>query len=424
MSGGNLRSCVKQAMTSKPNSVIKKVQHYTDAANLKPLLFLLPQFIDLFSFYIQTQRQRRLMSIPTQISGFNVLPVLYKSSSSAASSSKSTSKSSSTTTHYLYVRAHASSSTNKTQLPEGRTLFLVNLPPDATERELVLFFKNSGTVEKVIFDFEVQEITTAGDDTDSEDDDDDGDVDMDGADQNQGQQKRGKKEKKAAAPTVTPLPSTPLRKLRKTGSSAYVIFLDASSLQKTLSQSSSSSKPRPWPTSEEPTGLTHYLSLYTSLRPPLSAVQEYADSSMALFEYTQAKNRLKKGKYNKGEAIVDEDGFTLVTRGGAYGKTLGGGVAVASKNFQRSGGKSNGKGAGSGRIRKKKERGEDGKDGFYAFQRAEKQRSGIFLHFICYPVYCAHFSFLFLGLLELKRKWEEDKAKVEKLKASRRFKPY
>ena len=30
----------------------------------------------------------------------------------------------------------------------------------------------------------------------------------------------------------------------------------------------------------------------------------------------------------------------------------------------------------------------------------------------------------FSGLLELKRKWEEDKAKVEKLKASRRFKPY
>jgi ribosomal RNA-processing protein 7 len=27
-------------------------------------------------------------------------------------------------------------------------------------------------------------------------------------------------------------------------------------------------------------------------------------------------------------------------------------------------------------------------------------------------------------LMELKRKWEEDKAKVEKLKASRRFKPY
>ncbi|KAF4619834.1 hypothetical protein D9613_004817 [Agrocybe pediades] len=334
------------------------------------------------------------MSLPTQISGFQVLPVLYKSSS-AASSSKS--KSSSSTTHYLYARAHAASSNSKSQLPEGRTLFLVNLPPDTTERELVLFFKNSGTVEKVIFDFEVQELTTGGDDTDTEDEDEDEEMNVD--EPSQGQHKRGRKEKKPAAPTVTSLPSTPLRKLRKTGSSAYVIFLDASSLEKALSQSSSS-KARPWPSSEEPIGLTHYLSLYNSLRPPLSAVREFADTSMALFEYIQAKNRLKKGKYNKGEAIVDEDGFTLVTRGGAYGKTLGGGVAVASKNFQRSGGKG---GAGSGRHRKKKEKGEDGKDGFYAFQRAEKQRS---------------------GLLELKRKWEEDKAKVEKLKASRRFKPY
>ena len=40
--------------------------------------------------------------------------------------------------------------------------------------------------------------------------------------------------------------------------------------------------------------------------------------------------------YKKGEAIMGEDGFTPVTRGGAYGKTLGGGVGVASKKFQRS----------------------------------------------------------------------------------------
>jgi len=41
---------------------------------------------------------------------------------------------------------------NETRIkPDGRTLFLVNVPPDATERELVLFFKHAGTVEKVVF---------------------------------------------------------------------------------------------------------------------------------------------------------------------------------------------------------------------------------------------------------------------------------
>lgn len=122
-------------------------------------------------------------------------------------------------------------------------------------------------------------------------------------------------------------------------------------------------------------------------------MKAHADSSLEFYEYELAKKK-QKSKYRKGEAIVDEDGFTLVTRGGAYGQTLGGGVSVASKRFQRSGETTRNRNS-------KKEKKE--KEGFYAFQKAEKQR---------------------LELLELKRKWEEDKAKVEKLKASRRFKPY
>ncbi|KIM36102.1 hypothetical protein M413DRAFT_449419 [Hebeloma cylindrosporum] len=310
------------------------------------------------------------MEIPSNISGFSVIPVLYNSS----------------TTHYLYARAHASSKSNSRKvLPEGRTLFLVNVPPDATERELVLFFKHSGTVEKVIFDFDVKEPQNEATDSEEEDEDES----MGEADE---PKKRRKTQKdKPVAPTLIPLPATPCRKLRKTGSSAYVIFLDSSSLERALA---STSKPRTWPTSsEEPSGLAHYRALYDSLRPPLDAVRAFADSAIEVYEYEKAKKK-QKSKYRKGEAVVDADGFTLVTRGGAYGKTLGGGVAVASKRFQRSGQAARNRG-------NKKEKKE--KEGFYAFQKAEKQRT---------------------GLLELKRKWEEDKAKVEKLKATRRFKPY
>jgi hypothetical protein len=107
--------------------------------------------------------------------------------------------------------------------------------------------------------------------------------------------------------------------------------------------------------------------LYDSLRPPLDAVREHADSAMELYEYELAKTK-PKSKYRKGEAVVDEDGFTLVTRGGAYGQTLGGGVGVASKKFQQSGQTT--------RDRKKKDSKE--KDGFYAFQRAEKQRNRMY----------------------------------------------
>ena len=61
------------------------------------------------------------------------------------------------TTHILYARAHSapkhkdSKGKQKEELPEGRTLFLVNVPPDATERELTVLFKSCGTVERVVF---------------------------------------------------------------------------------------------------------------------------------------------------------------------------------------------------------------------------------------------------------------------------------
>ena len=172
---------------------------------------------------------------------------------------------------------------------------------------------------------------------------------------------------KREVPTVVSLPSQPLRRFRKTGLTAHVVFLDSSSLDLALA---STSKPRPWPvSSEEPSGISHYRSLYDSLRPPLDSVKAHSDSSIELYEYELAKKK-QKSKYRKGEAIVDDEGFTLVTRGGAYGQTLGGGVSVASKRFQRSGETTRNRNS-------KKEKKE--KEDFYAFHKAEKQRSGIFL---------------------------------------------
>ena len=106
-----------------------------------------------------------------------------------------------------------------------------------------------------------------------------------------------------------------------------------------------------------------------SLRPPLDVVKAHADSWMAHFEYEQARKK-QQSKYKKGEAIVDEDGFTLVTRGGAYGQTVGGGVAVASKRFQR-------EGAASGKRSRKNKKVPKEKESFYAFQIHEKKRKGL-----------------------------------------------
>jgi ribosomal RNA-processing protein 7 len=280
------------------------------------------------------------MGVPSVVSGFSVIPVIYKSS----------------VTHYLYARLHSSSKSDSSKiLPDGRTLFLVNVPPDATERELVLFFKKSGTVEKVIFDFDVMELHNDVDDSEDEDEP---------LMETQGEEPERRRRTQKEVPKVVPLPSQPLRKLQKTGLSAHVVFLDSSSLDLALA---STSKPRSWPIStEEPSGLSHYRSLYDSLRPPLDSVKVHSDSSIELYEYELAKKK-QISKYRKGEAIVDEDGFTLVTRGGAYGQTLGGGVGVASKRFQRSGETTR-----SRNWKKEKKK----KEGFYAFHKAEKQRSG------------------------------------------------
>jgi ribosomal RNA-processing protein 7 len=100
---------------------------------------------------------------------------------------------------------------------------------------------------------------------------------------------------------------------------------------------------------------------------------------MARFDHAKAQER-RQMKYRKGEAVVDEDGFTLVTRGGAYGQTVGGGVGVASKKFQTTAAKSGvsalqGSGAEGRRGKGRKKREGKEKDNFYKFQIHEERRN-------------------------------------------------
>lgn len=296
-------------------------------------------------------------ALPDSISGFTVLPAVY----------------SKTATHILYGKAHAGSKKVAEDalasiLPKGRTLFLVNIPPDATERELSQFFKPDGLVEKVVFDQKAaeEEALNALNDADSESDESEAaaeeGMEVDGE---RPTKKRKKGQDKDVRPTVVPLPSESLRILRRTGRTAFVVFLDASSLNKALSPPHT---PRNWPRSTEPCGLAHYKALLAASRPPLDAVRVHAESAISAFDYDE-RRRKQASQYRKGEAIVDEDGFTLVTRGGAYGQTLGGGVGVATKHFQETGETSE-------RSRGKKKKRQEGaeKEGFYAFQKHEKKR--------------------------------------------------
>ncbi len=331
------------------------------------------------------------------VAGFIPLPIKYSPDS----------------THIIYVRAHNASQKGKARdngIPNGRTLFMVNVPPDATEREITYFFKSSGTVERVVFagddvDEDSQEELMSGE-SESEDE-------VEQAEEEQTDAPPRKKRKlgktSSSVPSIVPLPVRTTRILRKTGRSAHVIFLDESSLARALG---SASKQRIWAPEESiPSGIDHYIATYRSLRPPLDVVKAHANSWMEHFDWEQAKKK-QQSEYKKGDAIVDDDGFTLVTRGGAYGQTVGGGVGVASKRFQREGPE------GGKRHRKKKEPKE--KDAFYAFQIHEKKRKGGILVLL----FVSLILIMSVELMDLQRKWEEDKAKVDKLKESRKFKPY
>ena len=306
--------------------------------------------------------------MPTKIGDFLVLAISYSPQA----------------IHYLYIRVHASR-TASDDLPTDRTLFLVNVPPDSTERELITLFSTCGTIEKVKFGG--HEALPELDDNFTSDDEEDEPTVQDNTTMHEDATKipkNTKRDKKQPPPKVIPLPTVALRHMRRTGSTAYIVFASTQGLSAALSLPSTSTSDKArlvWPkfkatSAAEPSGLTHYKAKYRALRPPLIAVREHADSSMDVFEHRQALESKRNSKYKKGEAIVDEDGFTLVTRGGAYGQTLGGGVGVASKKFM-----DEIKGAESKRKKKKAV----SKEGFYSFQTREKRIQG--LETPCPPVH-------------------------------------
>ena len=303
------------------------------------------------------------MSIPKKIGDFLILTVSYSPQA----------------THYLYIRAHASR-TASDDLPTDRTLFLVNIPPDSTERELITLFSTCGAIDKVKFGGQ-EALPELDDNFTSCDEEDEPAIEEDNLMQEDQDatkiSKNIKREKKRPPPKVIPLPTVALRHMRRAGGTAHIVFTSTQGLSAALSLPSTSTSDTAclmWPkfkasSAAEPSGLAHYKAKYRALRPPLVAVREHADSSMEVFEYRQSLESKRNSKYKKGEAIVDEDGFTLVTRGGAYGQTLGGGVGVASKKFMKEI-----KGDGSRRKKKKKIA---SKEGFYAFQLREKRIQGL-----------------------------------------------
>lgn len=351
---------------------------------------------------------------PKLYSNFLPLPILIPTPIPipSSSSSKSKSKAVNETKHYLYCRAHKSkassaSTSSKAKnteggeelLPEGRTVFVVNLPVDVTDRELRTVFGKYGVVEDVrigkretgdvlegvVRGMEVEQSDDEDEDEDEDDENEDEDEDEDESNDERPEatfkgDRLTKKQRRAlrrrnlptSIPQIEPLPrlcprSTPY--LPSGLSSAHIIFLDPISVSRLFSST-------PVPVSlpkygkGELSGLAYYDALYKSLRPSLSAIKSFADTSMARFDHLHSLLLSSRAKEQGAGALVDEDGFTVVVRSGKYGRAGArgdgfgkGGVGVATRGFEK---KKQGKGG----------KGSQALPDFYKFQTLDRKRQG------------------------------------------------
>ncbi|EGF82547.1 hypothetical protein BATDEDRAFT_86342 [Batrachochytrium dendrobatidis JAM81] len=270
--------------------------------------------------------------------------------------------------HYLFMRPHSSRSTLES-LPAHRTLFIVNLPVDTNIMHLRRLFRRCGVIERVVWKG-LLGLEGENDDVDS-----------------------------------IVVNETLVRRvhgwIHPTGSHAHVVFKDDESIEHVLAM-----KPRKRMWSDvideddqqtddidpEETqaanqmGINKWILQHIAMFPKTDHLQSQVDQAMSLFDDSEerAKQELEK-KHN----APDDDGFVLVTRGrGKYNTSSDGKGAVVTVAQE------------SAKTLKPKNL---GLVDFYRFQKREAKRN---------------------ELAELRRKFEEDKSKIEVLKTKRRFKPY
>ncbi|WFD34525.1 hypothetical protein MCUN1_001366 [Malassezia cuniculi] len=322
--------------------------------------------------------------------------------------------------HSLYIRRHEPHGSHPT-LPAGRTLFIVNLPTDATRSTIRDLFRKAGAVESI--DFHNLADYSARDAEEYEDEE----LDVGAPDQ---------PTKKKGPPKVHALPSLEPNGMPFLGSAsnAHLVFVDESSLDRAMELPNKLSKPLRWPqpvsaseaarqADEDPKkrkkihlmGLDYFVARHRTRRPPLADVKKHADTSIERFAWIREHpqwllDQRKQGDTTTGVGIgiqgtsigpngelLDQDGFIIVQRGGRYGRSGGGeentygSMAAATPEFEAY--------MKENPDAKKPKELQD----FYRFQFREKKRQ---------------------QFANLRAQFEADKERVARLKATRRFKPY
>ncbi|KAF2429420.1 hypothetical protein EJ08DRAFT_635401 [Tothia fuscella] len=286
-------------------------------------------------------------------------------------------------THYLYLRPEAPKGTDGPDEDTPRSLFLANIPIDATEPAFRTLFKTlcGALVERVDFEAALQKPSL---------------VALTGEAIVQGtlvnvpiEVKRGKKRKRGAegaedakvkkALEEMELPKTWGREIWKSGSNATVVFVDETTRNTVLKESRRMAKKGDaveWQSNIEELGEKRYRTHHTLTYPPKDILQQKINTYLTHFtklESARSKLLLKQ------RSVPDEDGFVTVTRGGRAGPARLEEAQAAAERLKE---------------REKKRIGGD----FYRFQTREGRK---------------------LKERELKDKFEEDKKRVQSMRERR-----
>ncbi|KAF9095221.1 Ribosomal RNA-processing protein 7 [Mortierella sp. AD031] len=327
-----------------------------------------------------------------QISNFYILP-LHMPSLTLSPTSPHKSSAYKNVLHYLYFKKHESPKEDS-KTPKNRTLFLLNVPVDATENHIRDLFKPCGRVVSVHFLNRVRDSNLSKEEREQQEELER--LEREAAlieaqaieIKTKGKKGANKKQQQAVVPA-----EEEHRRLYATGSQAYVVFLEEQELNKALVMKR---KKRSWiNTGSDATsadaaklsglGVSKWLNEYHTRRPEATELQVKVDDYMDKFERSEYEaQQAALARHN----VMDDDGFTLVTRAGSKGQNSDGVITITAAKAED-----------VKNLKPKKKELQD----FYRFQMREAKRD---------------------KLVDLRRKFEEDKLRIEALKVNRRFKPY
>ncbi|KAK9768151.1 hypothetical protein K7432_001445 [Basidiobolus ranarum] len=273
-------------------------------------------------------------------------------------------------THYFYFKKHNVRQDNPLT-PEDRTLFLLNLPTDTTESHIKHLFRHIGKVERVSFNMTERQMEEK----------------LMELQQNESTEPVSKKKGKKNSKEAPSKEVEPICTLLPLGSFAHVVFLEELGVTKAMNMSK---KKRVWDLPETPkekllVGLEKYEYMYQRTRMDPEALQAQIDDFMKKFSEAQHEAaQAEAALYN----VPDEDGFITVTRKGRRNNNTDGKISVTAIKAEE-----------AQNLKPKKKELVD----FYRFQMREAKRD---------------------KLVELRKKFEDDKKKIQQLKTARRFLPY